>query len=89
MAMLMALNRPVARGVVFVTATFATYLWFKKTTTEFGRSLASKITVPGTAVFAIGGTLSDAPTAVPLFAAVAQLPQLSVNQFVQYLWLSA
>jgi Sap, sulfolipid-1-addressing protein len=133
MAMLLALDRPAARGVIFAGATFvvyfvfaillvegftaavtallpllpnwvpgallialavvcigfAFYLWLDKTATDGGMSLARALTLPGTAVFAVVSTLSDAPTAVPLFAAVAQLPELADGRFGQYLWLVA
>jgi hypothetical protein len=133
MAMLLALDRPVARGVIFVVATFAVYLafaillaegftaaiaallpllpvwvpaallialavvcigfalylWFNKAATDGGIALANALTLPGTAVFAVVSTLSDAPTAVPLFAAVAQLPELTDGRSGQYLWLVA
>ena len=131
MAMLLALDRPVARGVIFMGATFAVYLafavllaegftaavlallpvmpdwvpgallvalallcfgfavrlWRQATDTGEGASLAMALTLPGTVVFAVLNTLSDAPTAVPLFAAVAQLPELADGRLGQYLWL--
>lgn len=133
MAMLLALDRPVARGVIFVVATFAVYLVFaillaegftaamtellpllpvwvpgallivlalaciclalhlllNKAATDKGMELAKALTLPGTAVFAVASTLPDAPTAVPLFAAVAQLPELADGRMGQYLWLMA
>ena len=131
MAMLLALDRPVARGVIFMGATFAVYLafavllaegftaavlallpvmpdwvpgallvalallcfgfavrlWRQAADTGAGASLAMALTLPGTVVFAVLNTLSDAPTAVPLFAAVAQLPELADGRLGQYLWL--
>ena len=131
MAMLLALDRPVARGVIFMGATFAVYLafavllaegftaavlallpvmpdwvpgallvalallcfgfavrlWRQAADTGAGVSLAMALTLPGTVVFAVLNTLSDAPTAVPLFAAVAQLPELADGRLGQYLWL--
>jgi Sap, sulfolipid-1-addressing protein len=133
MAMLLALDRPVARGVIFAVATFAVYsafaillaegftaamtallpllpvwvpgallivlavlcigfalyLWLHNAATDGSMELAKALTLPGTAVFAVVSTLSDAPTAVPLFAAVAQLPELADGRFGQYLWLVA
>ena len=133
MAMLLALDRSIARGVIFLGVTFvvylvfaillaegftagvmallpllpdwvpgallialallcigfALYLWFNKAATGTGMSLAEVLTLPGTAVFAVASTLSDAPTAVPLFAAMVLLPQLAEGRFGQYLWLVA
>jgi hypothetical protein len=133
LAVLLTLNRPYARGAIFVGVTFAVYLvfavllaegftaavtavlpmlpvwapaallfgfallcigfaihlWLKTGANETGVSLAAALTLPGTAVFAIASTLTDAPTAVPLFAAVAQLPQVAEGRVSQYLWLVA
>lgn len=49
--------------------------------------LAMALTPAGTAVFAVLSTLSDLPTAVPLFAAVVQVPQLAETRVGEYLWL--
>lgn len=74
-------------GFALLCIGFAIHLWFKPGSNGKDVSLAAALTLPGTAVFAIASTLSDAPTAVPLFAAVAQLPQLAEGRVGQYLWL--
>ena len=133
MALLVALDRPVARGAIFVGATFgvylvfaillaegftatvkdllpllpewvpgallitlavlcvgfALYLWLYTSTSNPSKSSMTALTMPGTAVFAVVSTLSDSLTAVPLFAAVAQLPELADGRVSQYLLLVA
>lgn len=131
MAVLLALDRPIARGLIFIGVTFAVYLgfaialeegltaalahwfpllpnwvpalllvllglacigfalylWFDEAA-DAGVRLAKALSLPGTAVFAAVSTLSDAPTALPLFAAVAQLPFMTETRLGQYLWLT-
>jgi len=132
MAMLLALDRAVARGVIFAATTFVIYLiyavllaegwtaaiaslrpmlpewvpgalllvvavvcigfasrlWTSPPKAGAGTKLAKALTLSGTAVFAIVSTLSDLPTAVPLFAAVAQLQVLADGRLGQYAWLT-
>lgn len=51
-----------------------------------GASLGRALTLPATAAFAVASTLSDAPTAVPFFAAAALIPDLAPERVGQYLW---
>jgi hypothetical protein len=132
MAVLLALDRPIARGAIFAGVTFifylgfaialaegftaamaqwlpllpawvpglllavlallcigfAVYFWLEKSAADASVRLAKAMSLPGTAVFAAISTMSDAPTAVPLFAAVAQLPLLTEARLGQYLWLT-
>ena len=132
MAVLLALDRPFARGLIFILVTFAVYLgfaialeegltaalahwipllppwvpalllvllglacigfalylWFDDSAADASVRLAKALSLPGTAVFAAVSTLSDAPTALPLFAAVAQLPLMTETRLGQYLWLT-
>jgi len=132
MAMLLALDRAVARGAIFAVTTFIIYLifavllaegwtaaiasllpmlpvwvpgalllilavvcvgfairlWLSPPKAGAGTTLAAALTLSRTAVFAIVSTLSDLPTAVPLFAAVTQLPPLAEGRTGQYAWLA-
>ncbi|MCA3562061.1 MAG: hypothetical protein IOC82_13640 [Aestuariivirga sp.] len=132
MAVLLALDRPVARGAIFASVTFifylgfaialaegltavmarwlpllpawmpglllailallsigfAAYFWLERSAADASVRLAKEMSLPGTAVFAAFSTISDAPTALPLFAAVAQLPLLTEARIGQYLWLT-
>lgn len=132
MAVLLALDRPVARGAIFTGVTFifylgfaialtegltaalarwlpllpawvpglllavlallcigfAFYFWLERSAADASVRLAKAMSLPGTAVFAAVSTISDAPTALPLFAAVAQLSLLTEARIGQYLWLT-
>jgi hypothetical protein len=50
--------------------------------------VSDRLSLPATAAFAIGSALADAPTAVPLFAAAAQIPTLAAGRLGQYAWLA-
>ncbi|KGJ23582.1 GAP family protein [Paracoccus sanguinis] len=132
MALLLATDRPMARGWVFVAGTFVVYLpfgivlvegwtaalsallpllpvWLKGgavlvaglacislaiyllrqvQSLDAGASLSRAMTLPATAAFAVASTLSDAPTAVPFFAASAIIPDLASGRVGQYLWVA-
>lgn len=132
MAILLVLDRPIARGAIFAGVTFilclgfaialvegstaamaqwlpllpawvpglllavfallcigfAVHFWLERPSADASVRLAKAMSLPGTAVFAAVSTMSDAPTAVPLFAAVAQLPLLTEARIGQYLWLT-
>jgi hypothetical protein len=132
MAVLLAMDRPLARGAIFIGVTFIVYLvfaialeegltaalghwvpllppwvpglllvllglacigfalhlWLDASAADASVKLVKALSLPGTAVFAAISTISDAPTAVPLFAAVAQLPFMPETRLGQYLWLT-
>jgi hypothetical protein len=75
-------------GLALLCLGFALYFWIDESSADASVRLGKALGLPGTAVFAAVSTLSDAPTALPLFAAVAQLPLLTEARLGQYLWLT-
>lgn len=53
---------------------------------DLASSVSNRLSLPATATFAIASTLMDAPTALPFFAAAAQILTFADGRVGQYLW---